>query len=459
MSTKKKSLGIGATRNFKIQSRRASQQYRKRKKDNQEFIEKKKRHNKRYNDKLKIKIKKKEIELELAQTKIEKLTLKCQKLKTANMNVETQLSIIDDYTIIVESSSNGQTWTIEDKLLESNDLLKQNCGLNCEEFNQLLNRIANSYQEYTFAGQKRKRIRKEESPHSLQKILILTLIWLRQYPHMCLLSLLFNIHARTLIKYIRRMICALAECLENEIQWPSEPQWQIHIENFNKWLPLMPYPDLKNCICVVDGSEIKIKRPSIEPDQTEVYSAKKKQHSMNFLLIVLLNGVIIKFSAPDRGSNDQSLWNREQYRQLFESKPYGILGDGGFHFNRKFDTTPIQGATPQAKPRKSKKNPTPQLTEVDKLRNKTISQYRVIVENTLSHIKRWKIIGGKYRHFTTKKPIQQINFEKVVFVCGALANMKIRRKPLRSDNWHLAMKANANVDQMTCQLKNLLKLV
>jgi hypothetical protein len=98
-----------------------------------------------------------------------------------------------------------------------------------------------------------KRIQKKEATKfTVETTLLMTLFWLQIYPHMDLLSILFNIHPQSAIKYLHKMIVSLRKVLEKEIAWPTEEEWECHLETFNKWLP----PTLKGCISVVDGPEI-----------------------------------------------------------------------------------------------------------------------------------------------------------------------------------------------------------
>jgi len=53
---------------------------------------------------------------------------------------------------------------------------------------------------------------------------------------------------------------------------------------------------------------------------------------------------------------------------------------------------------PHKKPRKSKKNPTPTLTEEQKAENREISRVRVIVEQAISGMKRFNIVIHKFRN-------------------------------------------------------------
>ena len=70
---------------------------------------------------------------------------------------------------------------------------------------------------------------------------------------------------------------------------------------------------------------------------------KKKQHSLNFLIITLINGKIIFCSNGYDILQDQSLWNELGLRNFFIGKEYGVIGDGGFYFNPKGISPKIKG--------------------------------------------------------------------------------------------------------------------
>jgi len=80
-------------------------------------------------------------------------------------------------------------------------------------------------------------------------------------------------------------------------------------------------------------------------------------------------------------------------RSRFIDKNFAIGGDGGFTFNRKRDEVKINSYKP------FKANHGTPLTEEQKKYNKHLSQMRVIVENTISRVKQWKICKGVFRHF------------------------------------------------------------
>jgi hypothetical protein len=85
-----------------------------------------------------------------------------------------------------------------------------------------------------------------------------------------------------------------------------------------------------------------------------------------------------------------------QVQKLFENKGYGILGDGGFSFNPRYEDVQIGGVTPKKTPQKTRQNPHPMLTAEEKEKNKVIASCQVVVENMLVQLKYWKILAGKF---------------------------------------------------------------
>ncbi len=110
---------------------------------------------------------------------------------------------------------------------------------------------------------------------------------------------------------------------------------------------------------------------------------KKQQHLLNVLFIVLLDGRIIYISPTDIGSCDQSLWNSLELQKKYENQPFGILGDGGFTFNRKDEETPILSVKPVKHPCKSKENKNPRLSSEEK--KKKSFHHTMLLWRTLLH--------------------------------------------------------------------------
>jgi len=157
---------------------------------------------------------------------------------------------------------------------------------------------------------------------------------------------------------------------------------------------------------------------------------KKKQHSLNFLIIVFLDGRIIFHTNPEEELNDQKLWKKMQIRKDFKGKDFGILGDGGFYFNRKKDKYLIKGLKPFKKSKNQK------LTEEEKLFNTNLSKLRVVVENTIGKIKEWRILSGTIRNYSFVRG-NWIDINQILSVCCNLTQLMILKKPLRDKNFKL----------------------
>lgn len=93
---------------------------------------------------------------------------------------------------------------------------------------------------------------------------------------------------------------------------------------------------------------------------------------------------------------------------------YILLDLGYLGFQKDYDC--INVLMPIKKPRKSAKNPNPQLTEAEKKYNKSVSQERIFVENAISGLKRYNIISNRVRIKKNKYR------DDTLFLCASLWN-------------------------------------
>jgi hypothetical protein len=77
---------------------------------------------------------------------------------------------------------------------------------------------------------------------------------------------------------------------------------------------------------------------------------------------------------------------------------------------------------PHKKPRKSKKNPKPSLTDQQKTENQAIGRIRVCVENSIAGMKRYNILTVKYRGKSIK------DFDESIELCAGLWNYKVDKR-------------------------------
>lgn len=143
---------------------------------------------------------------------------------------------------------------------------------------------------------------------------LLCLYVLRHAPTMKFLSSWMGMSEATIKRYVKRVLLALDKVLGGEIKWPSDKEF----EQYKKLVHLPSF--LSDLVCAVDGFEIKIYKPKEKDIAKKHKSGKKKQYSLNVMVVVLLNGIIIFLSEPRVGAHDQSHWNELKLRQRFEKK-------------------------------------------------------------------------------------------------------------------------------------------
>ena len=74
---------------------------------------------------------------------------------------------------------------------------------------------------------------------------------------------------------------------------------------------------------------------------------------------------------------------------------------------------------PHKTPRKSKKNPDPELTEEQRAENKAVSQVRIFIEHAIGGMKRFNILVQRFRN-------RRDNFEDdSVGICAGLWNLNL----------------------------------
>jgi hypothetical protein len=262
-------------------------------------------------------------------------------------------------------------------------------------------------------------------PDALQ--LFLTLLYLRENLTLHFLSIFFPVSDRTLSRYLFRCLRALQLMLGGPLSLPEGDALRAlklrfahrEIQGKTGW------------VYVVDGTEIPIGKPGSRDLEQSHYSAKKKQHALNVLVITDLDGRILWRSEVCNTLSDQSLWNASNIRSYFERHPdIGIIGDSGFTFNYvDHSRTPIHGLASIKRVRGQA-----ELSRVNQRTNKQIAASRVFVENAFASLKKWRILQGPLRIYCATKQ-RSISPSMVVDACIFLTNRLLEKKPLRPPHW------------------------
>ena len=115
-------------------------------------------------------------------------------------------------------------------------------------------------------------------------------------------------------------------------------------------------------------------------------------------------------------NHDYSMLKQELPPDLDWFRDINVLVDLGY-LGIQADYRGDQIEVPHKKPRKSKKNPSPQLCEEQKATNKALSQVRIFVEHAIGGMKRSAILVHNFRN-------RKADFEDdVIGVCAGLWNL------------------------------------
>lgn len=173
---------------------------------------------------------------------------------------------------------------------------------------------------------------------------------------------------------------------------------------------------------LLDATERAHQRPINDEKQSELYSGKQKDHTVKNTVISTKDKAICFLGHTMSGCNHDFAMLKEEFppdKAWFKDiLMYLDLGYTGIL--NQYDGDNIQ--IPHRKPRKSKNNPNPQLTEEEREHNRIVGKIRIFVENALAGLKRYKILVHDFRN-------KKDNFvDDTIAICAGLWNMMLGAK-------------------------------
>lgn len=211
--------------------------------------------------------------------------------------------------------------------------------------------------------------------------LLLTVIWLRQYPTNEVLGFLFGVSDSTASRVRTRCVPALEKAGKDTMRMPDPGA--AH----RKRLPAL-LKDTPGLALVIDSFEQRTQRPKRR--QRAYYSGKKKAHTLKSQVAVdeeTGRFVDVSDSVPGRWA-DIKLLKRSR---LMKRLPEGVGGIGDLGYTGIRDLHP-GGACPRRKPRGQ-----PRPAE-DVRYNRAFSRRRIVVEHALARLRRFRAVTDVNRH-------------------------------------------------------------
>lgn len=295
-----------------------------------------------------------------------------------------------------------------DKLAKKPATFRSFTGLEVSDFDSLYKRIeagyAESEQKRLFREDRERRVGWGGRPFRLplKERLLALLVYYRLYVTFTLAGFLFDVDQSTVCRDIRKLEPLGKECIPLPKKIYKKVSRRLRtMEEVERYFP--------GFRAIIDSTEQEIPRPKNSKKRKTHYSGKKKRHTVKTQLTVNRDGLIIHKTSHARGRrHDYDVFKRNHPELPEKVRPELDLGYDG-----------IQNDFPEMNPiipfkrRRGKK-----LTEEQREHNRALSKTRVVVEHTISRLKKFNIMGQEFRN-------RLRNYDVMTDIVSGLVNFRI----------------------------------
>ena len=270
-------------------------------------------------------------------------------------------------------------------------------GLEVSEFDSIYAEVEPRYEEY-----ERKRLSRGDRKNdigaghpfklSLRDRLLMLLVYYRTYITSTLAGFLFDLDQSNVLKDIRMLEPLVKECIPIPKKVYEGARRARTIEEVELY-----FPGFK---AFIDGTEQEIPRPKKDAKKRKThYSGKKKRHTVKTQLTVNSNGLILHRTNHARGRrHDLDIYRGRhpdlprQVQRVFDLGYKGVMND----FPDLNCVHPFKRRGRGGRGHRGEKAES--LTPEQKSFNRELSRARVIVEHTISRVKKFNIFGQEFRN-------------------------------------------------------------
>ena len=273
-----------------------------------------------------------------------------------------------------------------ERLSRKPEIFRLFTGLDVSEFDTICERIKPRYDEY-----ERKRLSREDRKRdvgagrpfklSLRDRLLMLLIYYRLYVSSTLTGFLFDLDHSNVLRDIRYIEPLVSEC----IPIPKN----IYVRAKRSTTPEEVEEYFLGFTAFVDATEQEIPRPKNSTKRKSHYSGKKRRHTVKTQLTVNEKGLIIHRTNHARGRRHDYALFKSNHPEL----PKGVRAGVDLGYDGIQNDFPELNALIPFKRRNGKK-----LTPNQKRLNRVLAKARVVVEHTISRMKKFRIMGEEFRN-------------------------------------------------------------
>jgi len=278
-----------------------------------------------------------------------------------------------------------------EKLSKKPGLFRTFTGLTCEEFDRIYAQLEQQYPKY-----EQKRLRRKNRKRAIgagrkfklpvKERMLMFLFYYRLYTNLALAGFLFDLDLSNVSRNITMMEPLVKACIPIPERITKQTK---RIHDLDELLKL--YPEMK---AFIDATEQEIPRPKNKRRRKNYYSGKKKKHTVKTQIIVNKKGLILHKTKHRKGKqHDYDMFKKTGPPPLPPEVELG--GDLGYQGIEK-DYPNLKTKIPIKKPKGK------ELTPQEKRRNKKFRKERVIVEHTISKMKKFRIMSDEFRNRLTR---------------------------------------------------------
>ncbi len=261
-------------------------------------------------------------------------------------------------------------------------VMKSLSGMSIDEFNKLLVGFEQILQEKTLAKklQRKPGGGRKGAIGNAKKKLFFILFYFKVYPTFDLAGFVFGVDRSRPCKWYKALMPVLEILLDRKCVLPKRKITSI--EEFERI-----FSGIKDVF--IDGTERRVQRPKSPKQQINRYSGKKKTHTRKNTIIVNEKKEIMLVSPTKNGKiHDKKQLDKEGTIDHIPSD-VTIWTDTGYQGIAKNKNNIMM---PKKKPKGKK------LTPKEKEENRTISGIRIVVENAIGGLKRFRCLTDVYRN-------------------------------------------------------------
>jgi hypothetical protein len=296
------------------------------------------------------------------------------------------------------------------------ELFRSFTGLEVSEFDSVYEEVESKYDDH-----ERERLSQREDRErrvgagrqfklSLEDRLLMLLAYYRLYVSSTMVGYLFDLDHSNVLRDIRYLEPLVKDCIPIPEKVYGRARRATSPEEIEEY-----FPGFK---AFIDSTEQEIPRPKRKAKRVSHYSGKKKRHTVKTQLTVNKKGAIVHRTDHARGRrNDYAVFKRNHPELPDGVRPGVDLGYDGIQndFPGMKPMIPFKKRSPGRGHKGAKAKP---LTPYQKRFNRKLSKERVVVEHTISRMKKFRIMGEEFRN-------RLRHYDAMTEIVSGLVNLRI----------------------------------